>query len=202
MQRNLPKILLFLLILCFALTSCAGTLVSLKQTDDGYFVNKRLDLSYEVAPLPYLSASIGEEYAFCSDEDLTLYTVNGYKTSECLTDEYNTVYFTTEKPLPDLAGFNPYTVHVCYGSEKLLSLVTLNTSQDVKRIVSMYENGEKMGLDLLLATEKYTLMFESKDYPSLYYTLLYVEFEEEYYLYDRYSGIAAALDSTIHDILP
>lgn len=171
------------------LVSCSGSLVNLSY-NEGQLVNKRLGLAYTPAPTTYQPVSIGEPYGFYGKSELTLYEIKGLDPKEWLTQEYlgsaTTIFYADTVALPDLSDFAPTKVIICSNEEITYALATISEKNVIDALVDVFENGTACEWPLVDAIGTYDMKFQSEElYPHLYYNLIYGEFPEGKFLYDR-----------------
>lgn len=185
------------------LTACSGSLVNLTY-EDGQMQNKRLRLAYTPAPTTYQPVSIGEAYGYYKKSDMTLYEITGLDPKNWLTQEYagsaTTIFYSDDVTLPTLSELQPDKILVCSNEEITYAVATIQEQDIIDSLVNAFENNESCEWPLIDAINTYDMKFYSEEYyPHLYYNLIYGEFPEGKFLYDRNTkhcvDIGSILDS-------
>ena len=186
-MRNTKKIFSALLS-CVLLAGCSLGLVQF-QYGDGQLYNKRQGLSYYAASTSYAPVVIGEAYGYYKDMDMTICEIKGQDPTMWLTQENKgtatTVFYNTSLTLPTLAEMEPHTIYVCTGEEVTISLGTITDKAAIDAVVDAFTNGAESEWPLVNAAITYDLKFLGDAYPFLYFNLVYGEFPEGVFLYDR-----------------
>lgn len=202
---KLVKSIAYILVFASLLVSCSGSLVNLKY-DNGQLVNKRMNLAYTPAPTTYQPVSVGEPYAFYGKSEMTLYEIKGLDPKEWLTQEYlgsaTTVFYSDETVLPELGDFGVTQIIVCSNEEITYAIATIDDTDVINALITEFETGTPCEWPLIDAVCTYDMKFKSEElYPHLYYNLIYGEFPEGKFLYDRNSkhcvNIGTILDAYI-----
>lgn len=187
------------------LSACSGSLVNLTYTD-GKMQNKRLHLAYTPAPTTYQPVSIGEAYGYYKKSDLTLYEIVGLDPEDWLTQEYvgsaTTLFYSDDITLPTLTELQATKVLVCSNEEITYVVATIDEQEIIDALIDVFENGENCDWPLVDALCTYDMKFYSEElYPHIYYNLIYGEFPEGKFLYDRNTkhcvNIGTILDTEI-----
>ena len=186
----MKKIRCILTVLLTALLlSCSASLVNLTY-EDGLMQNKRLRLAYYPAPTNYEPVSVGEPYAYYKKSDMTLYEIKGLDPKEWLTQAYagsaTTIFYAKDISLPTLREMEPSKIIICMSDEITYGLATVTEQELIDSLIATFENGEYEEWPLVDSIQIYELKFYSEEkYPHLYYNLIYGEFPEGKFLYDR-----------------
>ena len=77
------------------------------------------------------------------------------------------------------------TIYVCTGEEVTISLGTITDKAAIDAVVDAFTNGAESEWPLVNAAITYDLKFLGDAYPFLYFNLVYGEFPEGVFLYDR-----------------
>lgn len=197
---------LLLFVISVLLVSCGDGLVSLKY-DEGKFVNPSENLSYLPAPVSYEPVAVGEAYAYYKKGDITMYAIPGTDPALWLTEEYadsaTTVFYSEGISLPALSEFGADTVYVCVSEERTYAAFTIRDDDTIASLVDFYVNGETADVPSGDPIEVYDLKFSSPDWPMIYISLEYEEYESGAFLYDRgtrrYMAIGDLLDGILHE---
>jgi len=187
------------------LQSCSGSLVNLTYKD-GQLINKRLKLSYNAAPNCYEPVSIGEAYGYYGDIDMTLYEITGLEPDEWLTQEYagtaTTIFYDEDIVLPTLSEMDPGKIFVCLNEAITFCVATVEDEAVIDEIIRLYETGEEAEWPLIDSKIIYNLKFLSEEkYPHIYYNLIYGEFPEGNFIYERSTKRCVEVGSLISDIV-
>lgn len=206
-MKTPTKILLTSALLLSALLcqSCSGTLVNLTYKD-GQLINKRLKLCYNAASTSYEPVSVGEAYGYYGDIDMTLYEITGLDPREWLTQEYagtaTTIFYNEDIVLPTLSEMDPNKMFICLNEAITFSIATVEDEAVIDELINLFENGEETEWPLIDSTVIYNLKFLSEDnYPHIYYNLIYGEFEEGCFLYERSTKRCVEVGTLISDIV-
>ena len=199
------KIALFLaLIFCAgALISCGESLPSFKSKNGKYTVGKNV---YVPSPLLYEPTSVGEAYAYYKRGDLTLYQIGEFDPALWLTEEYvsglTTVFHAESITLPTLSQLDAEKIIVCQSESIVWGLFEIKDKELIRTLTGLYENGEQITLPVTYPDTEYELKFYSDDWPQIYMNLIYGEFPEGKFLYERASGrcveVGDLLDPWLH----
>lgn len=195
-MKQMKKTKLAAAILSLALLSGCGSgssLVTLEY-EGGLFQNKKQDLSYLPADIGYEPTSVGEAYAYYKKGDLTLYAIGGQDPTLWLTESYaggaTTVFYSDSIQLPTLATLGAEKIIVCQSENITIGVMEITDAATVAETVSRFTEGEKAEWPLVGSTLNYEMKFYSSDWPQIYINLIYGEFAEGCFLYDRASGRA------------
>ncbi|MBE6542160.1 MAG: hypothetical protein E7672_06905 [Ruminococcaceae bacterium] len=204
-MKKILKVCTVVILFVFVLTSCAGTLVNLKF-DTGKLINKSLRLSYHAAPYTYQPVSIGEAYAYCKSQDLTLYSVIGADESDWLTEQYSgrttTVFYSDEITLPTLSELSPDKIYVCTDAERTYAISTIEDKDTIHELIDIIETGEKVEWPYSDPIKSYELKFNSDDnLPFLFYNLIYGEFPEGKFIYNFTTKEAVAIGEVLSEYI-
>ena len=140
LKKSLP-----LLLICVVLLSgCAAKLVPL-TLEDGKLLNKKQELSYTAAPLRYEATVQGEAYAYCKEEQLTLYAVEGADPTEWLTEEYTgslTMLFCADSiKLPTFTELDAEKITVCTKGNITVGVMEITDREKIRAAAELFENG-------------------------------------------------------------
>ena len=173
------------------LSACSGGLVSLEYRD-GRFVNDREGLSYVPASLAYGPTVQGEAYAYYKNGNITLYTVGDSDARLWLTEEYGggatTVFHAASITLPTLREFGAEKIIVCQSDTVTAGICEITDGDLIEKTISLYTEGEACEWPLTDSVRRYELKFCSPAWPQIYMNLIYGEFPDGKYLYERESG--------------
>lgn len=185
--------------------SCSGSLVNLKYKD-GEFVNRRLGLRYVAASTSYQPVAIGEAYGYYGKLDMTLYEIAGLDPKEWLTEEDSgsatTIFHAADIELPTLSEMEPDKVYVCLNGDYTFVATTIEEQTVIDSLIDLFENGEGEEWPLVNSSVVYHLKFHSEEnFPHLYYNLIYGEFEEGNFIYERSTRRCVNVGTLISDLV-
>lgn len=194
------------LALLLALTACGKDNTHLLTAEDGVYRNEEAGLAYVIAPLCYEPQAVGEAYAYLKSGSMTitLYEVADLDPKLWLTEEYSGVSFMLVSPdleLPDLAGFNPDTIHLCVQNNTVWEFATVTDQAEIDEIVRLFTEGEALPYPAATPDTHLRLKFSSLDYPGIYYDLVYMDFGDVRYLCDRGSKRCVEIGDQLRDYI-
>ncbi len=183
LRRSLP----ILLILClFLLAACGDGLVSLRY-EDGRFLGG--EHPYIPASGTYEPTAVGEPYAYYKRADITLYAIGSEDPTLWLTEAYNggatTVFYADTIALPGWEEFSPDRLVVCVSDTVTFGVCEITDPAAVAEILDAFLHGEAAEWPLIDSVERYELKFASAAWPQFYMNLIYGEFPEGIFLYER-----------------
>ncbi|MBE6599390.1 MAG: hypothetical protein E7638_08120 [Ruminococcaceae bacterium] len=193
------------MLLSLSASACSAPLMKLTYTDDR-FISKKEGLTYNYTSLSYEPVSVGDAYASCAEPRLTLYEIPGLDPEKWLTEEYSgaatTVLYSDSITLPTLGELDPGKMFVCLTGDRVFSIATVEDEATIDSIIAAFETGEETDWPLLTPTLTYSLKFLSeKNLPHIYFSLVYGEFPEGSFLYDRAADRCVEVGSLISDIV-
>lgn len=200
------KILTGVLASAALLTACSSSLVNFTY-EDGQIVNKRMHLAYTPAPTSYQPVSIGEAYGYYKKSDMTLFSIAGLDPEDWLTQSYagsaTTIFYSDDVTLPTLGELEATKVIICSNEEITYAIATIEDQSVIDALADAFENGEKCEWPLIDAVCTYDMKFHSEDkYPHIYYNLIYGEFPEGKFLYDRNTKHCVNIGSILDQVMP
>ncbi len=179
------------------LCGCGGGLVTLKY-EDGLFVNKNKNCSYVPAEITYEPTQMGEAYAYYKKGDLTLYAIGDHDPALWLTEAYaggaTTVFHDESITLPTLAEFGTEKILVCDTDIKTVVVYEITDAAMIAETVRLFTEGETCEWPLIDSTLRFELKFASAAWPQIHINLIYGEFPEGNFLYERASGRCVRID--------
>lgn len=178
------------LALTFTLTACSST-IPLKA-EGGLYHDAENGVAYAIAPMCYEPQAVGDAYAsFKSGSiEVVLYEVDGLDPTDYLTEEYSgasSMFVASDITLPDLHGFAPDTIHMCVQSNSVWEFSTVTDQAEIDEVVRVFMEGESVPYPATTPNADLRFKFSSAAYPGLYYNLVYVDYGDARYLYDRES---------------
>ncbi|NLZ37854.1 MAG: hypothetical protein GX897_10365 [Clostridiales bacterium] len=197
----MKKALLSLILLLFLLSGC-GNLIKISYID-GKYIDKKNNISYIPATVSYEPVSVGDEYAIYDKR--VLYTIPGMDPKQWLTEEFEgigSLYYSDTITPPKLEDFGANLIYICIEDNIIMKVNEINDQEKVTDIVNAFISGEEAELPPD-GSNVYHLKFLSPDWPSLYYDILYVEYDSEHnYLYDRGTKHCVDIGRLLKDVLP
>ena len=171
-----------------SLTACSST-IPLKA-EGGLYHDESNGVAYAMAPMCYEPQTIGDAYASfkSGSTEVVLYKVAGLDPTDYLTEAYSgasSMFVASDITLPDLAGFAPNVIHLCVQSNSVWEFATVTDQAEIDEIVRVYTEGESVPYPAKTPNADLRFKFASPDYPGLYYNLVYVDYGDARYLYDR-----------------
>ncbi len=179
-------------VLAIGMTACSRLhKVEFDKTSGGY-VDGRTGITYFDAPGCYEPVAIGEEYAkltYDGQGGVVLHEVGGLDPAKWLCEEGKTVFYAEGETLPTLGEMAPEKVYLCIEDVNTLVLSTVTEAADIAALIDVWENGREVPYSGAEPTINLRVKFESSAYPSLYYSLIYLEYSDgQKVLYDRYAA--------------
>lgn len=173
------------------LSACGSDLVTLKY-EDGLFVNEKQGLSYVPAEITYEPTAMGDAYACYTSGGITLYAIGENDPTLWLTENYaggaTTVFHDDSITLPTLGELGAEKIIVCASENVTIGVLEITDEADIAAVTAAFENGEEAEWPLIGSTLRYDLKFYSSAWPQIYMNLIYGEFPEGNFLYERASG--------------
>lgn len=171
-----------------SLTACSSTIAL--TPEGGLYHDASHDVAYAMAPMCYEPQRIGDAYASfkSGSTEVILYEVDGLDPTDYLTEAYSgasSMFVASDITLPDLAGFAPTIIHMCVQSNSVWEFSTVTDPAEINEIVRVYTEGESVPYPAKTPNADLRFKFESPTYPGLYYNLVYVDYGDARYLYDR-----------------
>ena len=197
----MKKAVLSLILLILVLSGC-GNLIRLSYKD-GKYIDKKNNISYIPASVSYEPVSVGAEYAVYDKR--VIYIIPGMDPKQWLTEEYEgigSLYYADTITPPKLEEFGANLIYICVEDNIIMKVNEISDQAKVADIVNTFANGEKTELPPD-GSNVYHLKFISSEWPSLYYDILYVEYDSEHnYLYDRGTKHCVDIGRLLKDVLP
>ncbi len=199
---------LAVLLCATALASCKATL---KPGDNGLYDSQH-KITYSHASTVYEATALVKEYgklALTDKESYALYTIPGMDPTEMLaTEDYNIVH-AEGVTMPTLLEMAPMILRICVDStDTVREIFCLEDSVAVASLVHDYTTGENLPYPAASPLRSYKARFESSQYPGFYYSLTYVEYDEDveidgvsygrYFLRSAFEDIFIPVGDEIH----
>ena len=197
-KNKLMAALLCGAILCTSLLAGCSSPIKLKESG-GKCVSG--DTVYHHASTCYVPVTMGDKCGsleVSSNQSLALHEIPDMDPNEWLTTEEGDVLYAEGVALPSLADMEPTAVYIYRNTAVLAKSTEILDADVVEHLVASCAEGETY---TPTAVATYVVRFKSDKYPGILYSLYYVEAGDNFYLYDRFSGTAYAIDTTVRDAL-
>lgn len=179
-------------VLTVSLGACSRLHKVAFDKEAGGYVDSRTGIVYLDAPGCYEPVAIGEEYArltYDGQGGVVFHEVGGLDPAKWLCEQGKTVFYAKGETLPTLREMAPEKVHLCIEEVNTMVLTTVTDAADIAALVDAWENGNEVTYSGAEPTVNLRVKFESSAYPSLYYSLIYLEYGDgQKVLYDRYDA--------------
>ncbi len=199
---------LLLLTACvLLLCGCAKqTTRSLITDEDGLFLEPKSGVRYAAAPMCYEPQTVGDPYASFTlgSLEVVFCEVEGLDPTEWLSEAYTgtgSMLVAADTVLPDLAGFAPDTIYLCVQSASVWAFASVTDPAVIDEVVRVYTEGEAVPYPATTPDADLRFKFASPDYPGVYYNLIYVDYGDARYLYDRGSGRCVEVGDLLRDYI-
>lgn len=168
---------------------------------------------YIQAPSSYEPVWMGSQCGTMrtGSQSSVLYEIKGIDPLQWLTTEAGEVFYNKETPLPSLSDMKPVALTVSSDRYTSIELGRLDDVEKVRALSDQVAMGELVQKPLRAPSVKYTIRFESEEYPGIYYRLEYLEYALPvmsggvshgcYFLYDSDSQCMVAVDKTLYHFL-
>lgn len=191
--------------LALTMTACSST-ITLTIDDDGLFRDTENGITYDAAPLCYEPQTVGEEYASfrVGSMEVILYEIEGLDPAKWLTEAYTgsgSLFVSTDITLPDLVEFSPDTIHLCVQNTSVWEFATVTDPTVIDEVVRAYTEGEAVPYPAATPDADLRFKFSSAAYPGIYYNLIYVDYGDARYLYERSSGRCVEVGDLLRDYI-
>lgn len=196
-KKLLIRTVTCLLLFSFALSALAGCDGAHKMTikNNMYYI-RATDTYYKAAPLNYMPVgkdTYDEPYARHKNGDLTeiYHTVAaGIDPDDYLALVYDNyvsgLLYASDITLPSYREFDADRILVLSNTEVWISYAEISTEEGIDKILTAFENGEKIEYPASGAIESYRLSFTSEKYPAFTMTLLFYNYGEgRTYIFNR-----------------
>ena len=206
--RKTILVALAALLCALSLASCKATL---KPGDNGLYDDQH-KISYSHASTVYEATALVKEYgklAVTDKESYALYTVPGMDPTEMLaTEDFNIVY-AEGYAMPTLLEMAPTVLRICVdGSETVREIHMMDDAVAIAALVNDFTTGKSLPYPAASPLRSYKARFESSQYPGFYYSLTYVEYDEDveidgvsygrYFLRSAFEDIFIPVGDEIH----
>jgi hypothetical protein len=206
--RKTLTVALAALLCALSLASCKATL---KPGENGLYDSQN-KITYSHASTVYEATALVKEYgklAVTDKESYALYTVPGMDPTEMLaTEDFNIVY-AEGYAMPTLLEMAPTVLRICVdGSETVREIHMMDDAVAIAALVNDFTTGKSLSYPAASPLRSYKARFESSQYPGFYYSLTYVEYDEDveidgvsygrYFLRSAFEGIFIPVGDEIH----
>ncbi len=199
---------LAVLLCATALASCKATL---KPGDNGLYDSQH-KITYNHASTVYEATALVKEYgklALTAQESYALYTIPGMDPTEMLATEDHNIVYAEGVTMPTLLEMAPTVLHICVdSSETIREVHKLDDSVAIASLVHDFTTGKNLSYPAASPLRSYKARFESTQYPGFYYSLTYVEYDEDveidgvsygrYFLRSAFENIFIPVGDEIH----
>ena len=176
--------LLLAILMCASCTS--GENVFSYNSENGAVVDQKTGTEYLAASSYEAKKRSAEPYATVmlgGAINTPLYLVGDEDPIKLLCDEDEIIYCSSSVTLPTLPEMNPNKIYICEGRDGDFASASIDGADEIAEIIDTYMNGESIVYPATGAESIYSLKFSSDEYPSSYYSFLYIEYSEEVYSY-------------------
>lgn len=206
-KKNMIRVLAVLLCLCALLLCSCGKKYEFAVDEEGYFVDKKSGITYDIAPFCYEAISVSEE-VFAEQGEREFFAITGVSTSKWISDTFGIIYFEKGTKMPTLKEMNISCVDIT-NDDAIVEKVT--DGEKINALKELYENGTECsypGNEGLVPNVNIRLKFADTE-NGLYYVLAYFEYAQDYvykddngkqtnfgkkFLYNRAEGLCLAVD--------
>jgi hypothetical protein len=205
--RNMIRILSALLCICSLLLCSCGKKYEFSVDEEGYFVDDKTGVTYDIAPFCYEAISVSKD-VFAEQGEREFFTITGSDTSKWLCDTFGIVYYEKGMKLPTLKEMNISYVDI---TKDDVIVEKVSDGEKITALKELYENGTKTyypGNAGFVPDVNIRLKFADAE-NGIYYVLAYFEYPQDYvykdengketnfgkkFLYNRSEGICLAVD--------
>jgi hypothetical protein len=201
------------LCLCLFLLSLSSCGVKLEETGQGAKDNGN-GITYTHASVVYEPVEMGSKYGKLKVTDsmsLELYRIEGLDPEQWLATEDGNVLYADSVSLPTLTDMQPSALQICVDGTTVHVLRRISDAETVNAMVTAWEEGVSVPYTASTPLKTYKIRFESTLYPSLYYSVTYVEYSSDqvvdevnygkYFLYSSFDGIFVPAGDALHLII-
>ncbi len=189
MKKLIRFVSLFLsLVICLCLfCSCSAKL----KFKNGKIVDSKTGVEYSFVSSVYLPKTVSTEvYAVFEHNDVKIdyFSIQDVDPEKWLVSEnHDVIYSGDVTELPDLRGYNPNQMLICYNYDTPLSIVDERDASQISSIIEAFTNGD-VETPTMYDYTTYKIIFVSEEYPDFYYMLRLRVTEDKMYLCDLSTG--------------
>lgn len=190
-NRNMIKTRILALLLSalavLSVASCSKQTPTLSSDGQGGYKDSKTDISYRGAPDCFEAKGYLKDKVIAENDGVSFYALDGAPSTEWLwSPDFQMLLYSRELTLPTIETFGTSEIH--FYVEEDLRLKTAYEEIDSKKIgeiLSAYADGEEVPYDTGRTTRYvFYLKLHSDEYSFLLYNLLYVQYTEDYVVYD------------------
>lgn len=167
--------------------SCSEKTPTLSSDGQGGYKDSKTDISYRGAPDCYEAKGYLKDKVIAENDGISFYALEGASSTEWLwSPDFQMLLYARELTLPTLETFKTSGIYVCVEEDlKMKTAYDETDSEKVDEILSAFLDGDEVPYNNG-KTARYTfyLKLYSEEYSFLLYNLLYVQYSEDYIVYD------------------
>ena len=184
-------------LLCAVCLLCGCSKLNTLEFKNEEYLDKKNEVTYLQASLCYEAVRIVDNGGVArikqkGADDLVLYQIDGIDTKQMLANEEYEIFYAKGMTLPKLWEMRISEVYICQTKAITMQLASIQQSEHVAALIDAYQNGAAFPASSIspeLSDAHYYLKFVSQEYPSLYYSLEYLQFDEEVCVYQTISDL-------------
>lgn len=202
---------LSVLLLALTVTAASGCGTKLQETPEGVKINGEEEKVFLHASVVYEPVELGQKYGSLQVSEsmkLKVWSIEGLSPAEWLATEDGDVLYAEDVHLPTLTEMSPASVQVCAYQASVHVLRRVGDPDVLSSLVTAWETAENAPYLNRTPLRSFKLRFESEAYPSLYYSVLYLEYAEDlvsdgvnygrYFLYSAFESRFVPVDGALH----
>lgn len=211
------QICLLALFLCATMLLGACSRLNTLDFKDEEYIDKKNNVTYLQASLCYEAARIVDNGGVArikhrGMDEIVLYQIDGIDTKSMLANDQYEIFYAKGTTLPKLWEMGVNEIHICQTQSITVELASITEAGDVAALIAAYQTGAAFPVSNIskeLADARYYLKFASPTYPSLYYSLEYLEFSEEICVYQPiadknsfeilYDGVEVTTETNVYE---
>lgn len=175
-------------LLVFSAAGCSN-LASMTVNGDR-LEDRATGVTYLAAPFCFEPVAVGAEYAAyrIGSEKTVLHKIADVDPTAWLTEDHDGVYFlfhNSEITPPTLKEFSPTVIHLCVQNEWTWEFETVTDAADIAEVVELWESADNVRHPGSTPLTTLRFKFSSDKTPGLYYSLIYADYGDARYLYNR-----------------
>lgn len=189
-NRKLMKIRILALLLsalaALSVTSCSQT-PTLSSDGQGGYKDSKTEISYRGAPECFEAREYLKDEVVAVNDGISFYALEGAPSTEWLwSPDFQMLLYSRELTLPTIETFGTTGIYVYVEEDLRLKTAYDETDgEKIEEILSAYADGDEVPYDTGKTTRYvFHLKLYSEEYSFLLYNLLYVQYAEDYIVYD------------------